>query len=298
MVIHKKHTRLNRLAKSEPAEASIKGLVSDAIYIFLGVVLSTIGLKGFLIPNGFLDGGVIGISLLGSVVSGINLSVLLVAINIPFVIMGYKQISYNFAIKSLISIIALAFALEYWEFRTVTEDKFLIAIFGGFALGCGLGFSIRGGCAIDGTEVLAIFFNKRSALSVSDIMLIINVLLFSVAAFFTSIEIAMYAILTYFAASKTMDFVIHGIEEYTALTIVSPHFEEIKEMIIRKFGVNFTVFNGKSGFSTNIAQHDEIEIVYVVITRLQKFRLKSEIHKIDPHAFIVQGAVEDIKGAI
>lgn len=296
MVLQKKHTRLTRLSKSEPVQLTLRKTIFDTVYIILGVILSTIGLKGFLIPNGFLDGGVIGISLLASLLTGINLSILLIIINIPFIIMGYKQISLNFAIKSFASIVALAISLEYWEFVMITDDKFLIAIFGGFMLGCGLGFSIRGGCAIDGTEVLAIFFSKRSPLTVGDIMLLFNVMLFSIAAFFTSIEIAMYAILTYFAASKTMDFVIHGVEEYTALTIVSPHYQEIKEMVIKKFGLNVTVFNGKSGFNINVTQHDDIEIVYVVITRLQTSKLKSEIQRIDPYAFIVQGLVENIKG--
>lgn len=296
MVIQKKHNRLTRLSKPIPQKLSLRKAILDSIYILIGVLLSTVGLKGFLLPNHFLDGGVIGISLLATILTKWNLSLLLVIINIPFIFMGYVQISKNFAIKSFVSIVALALALEFLEFGIITDDKFLISLFGGFFLGCGLGFSIRGGCAIDGTEVLAIFFSRRSPLSVGDIMLFFNVVLFSVAALFTNLEIAMYAILTYFAASKTVDFVIHGFEEFTAMTIVTPHYKEIKEMVIQNFGTGVTVFNGKSGYDHEAQQYDDIEIIYVVITRLQTAKLKSEIAKIDPYAFVVQGVVEDIKG--
>ncbi len=272
--------------------------IKDTFFILLGVGAASFGLKGFLLPNKFLDGGVMGISLLTNLVTGINLSFLVVLINLPFVVIAYTQVSKKFAFRTLIAIGLLALALAWIEFPTITSDKLLIAVFGGFFLGAGIGLSIRGGSVIDGTEVMAIYSSKKTTLTVGDFILILNIIIFSIAAYLISIETALYAILTYLVASKTVDFVVHGIEEYTSVMIVSEKSEEIKDAIINKLGRGVTVLKGKSGFGKKGHRSFDVDIIFSVVTRLELQRLKTEITKIDPEAFVVENSVNDIKGGM
>ncbi len=211
-------------------------LVKDSALILLGIVSANIGLTGFLLPNAFIDGGVTGISLILTEITTIPLSYLLVAINIPFIIMGYSTIGKQFAIRSFIAILFLALSVHLVEIPIVTDDKLLIAVFGGFFLGLGIGLAIRGGAVIDGTEVLAIFVSKKTSLTIGDVILVFNILIFGAAAYTFSIEIALYAMLTYLSASKTVDFVVSGIEEYVGVTIISDYSEDIRLAIIEKMG--------------------------------------------------------------
>jgi uncharacterized membrane-anchored protein YitT (DUF2179 family) len=272
--------------------------VKDFGFISFGVLSAAFGLNGFLLPNGFLDGGVVGISLLTNVLTGIDVSLLLVLINIPFIIIGYTQVSKIFAIKTLVAIVALALCITFFSFPAVTSDKLLISFFGGFFLGLGIGLSIRGGSVIDGTEVLAIYTSRKTALTVGDFILFLNIIIFSVAAYVRDIETALYAILTYLVASKTVDFVVHGIEEYTSVMIVSQKSEEIKRAIINHMGRGVTVLKGKSGFGKQGHRDTDIDILYSVITRLELQKLKTEIAKIDDEAFVVENSVNDIKGGM
>lgn len=209
--------RLRQLQQLRLRRITIERGIKDTLFILLGVTAAGFGLKGFLLPNRFLDGGVMGISLLVNILSEIDLSLLVVLINLPFVVIGYTQISRKFAIKTLIAISLLSVTLAFVEFPIITSDKLLIAVFGGFFLGAGIGLSIRGGCVIDGTEVLAIYSSRKTTLTVGDVILGFNILIFSTAAYIINIETALYAILTYLVASKSVDFVVHGIEEYTSV---------------------------------------------------------------------------------
>ncbi len=272
--------------------------IRDAMMILMGVMAASFGLKGFLLPNQFLDGGVMGISLLANVVWGIQLPLLVILFNLPFVVIAYTQVAKKFAIKTLIAIALLAGVLAVVEFPIITDDKLLISVFGGFFLGGGIGLSIRGGSVIDGTEVLAIYTSKKTTLTVGDVILILNIIIFSVAAYLINIETALYAILTYLVASKTVDFVVHGIEEYTSVIIVSDKHEEIKEAIITKLGRGVTVLKGKSGYGKKGHRVTEVDVIFSVVTRLELQRLKIEITKIDPDAFVVENSVNDIKGGM
>lgn len=256
------------------------------------------GLKSFLLPNGFLDGGAVGISLLATLITRIDLSILIVIINIPFIIIGYTQVSKVFAMKTLVAIIALAVCLAVIDFPMVTNDKLLISFFGGFFLGLGIGLSIRGGSVLDGTEVLAIYTSRKTALTVGDFILILNICIFSVAAYLINIETALYAILTYLVASKTVDFVVHGIEEYTSVIIVSQKSAEIKKAIVERMGRGVTVLKGKSGYGKQGYRDTDTDVLYSVITRLELQKLKTEIAKIDDDAFVVENSVNDIKGGM
>lgn len=273
-------------------------IIKDTFFISLGILSATFGLKGFLLPDGFLDGGAVGISLLITAVTGFNLSYLIIIVNIPFIIIAYTQISRLFALKTLVAIVALAICVAIIDFPLITHDKLLISFFGGFFLGLGIGLSIRGGSVLDGTEVLAIYTSRNTALTVGDFILILNILIFSVAAYLLNIETALYAILTYLVASKIVDFVVHGIEEYTSVIIVSLKSDLIKEAIIHRMGRGVTILKGKSGFGKHGRREADIDVLYTVITRLELQKLKTEIAKIDGDAFVVENSVNDIKGGM
>lgn len=266
--------------------------------ILLGVGLACFGLKGFLLPNHFIDGGITGISLLTYQLTGVPVSVWLVVFNIPFIILGAKQIGKRFAVGTSIAIIVLAAMIYFVDFPVITNDLLLTAIFGGFFLGGGIGLAIRGGCVIDGTEILAVYLNRKSILSMGDIILLINVIIFLLAAFVLGIENALYSILTYLSASKTVDFIIQGIEEYTGVTIVSAKSAQIREAITKNLGRGVTVYKGERGFDSAQFKSKDIDIIFTVITRLEVSKLKQEVNLIDHKAFIVMSTISDTKGGI
>jgi Uncharacterized conserved protein len=290
--------RLNQLKALRVRRINLESGAKDTLFIMLGVAAAGFGLKGFLLPNHFLDGGVMGISLLINLLTNIDLSILVFIINLPFIFIGYRQVSKMFALKTLIAISLLSMVLYYVQFPIVTSDKLLIAFFGGFFLGSGIGLSIRGGCVIDGTEVLAIYSSRKTTLTVGDVILLFNIIIFSVAAYIMDIETALYAILTYGVASKTVDFVVHGIEEYTSVMIVSNRSEEIKNAIIQKLGRGVTVLKGKGGYGKKGHREYDVDVIYSVITRLELQKLKTEIAKLDDEAFVVENSVNDIKGGM
>ena len=281
---------------------SRKGIIiralKDVVFISIGILSAGFGLKGFLLPNGFIDGGVTGISLLAQAVTGYRLSILIIAINVPFIVLGYFQIGKSFVFKSMVAILGLAIALELIVYPIITEDKLLVAVFGGFFLGAGIGLSVRGGSVLDGTEVLAIYIGRKTGLTIGDLILLFNILIFSTAAYLLSIEAALYSILTYLAASKTVDFVVEGVEEYIGLTIISSRSEDIRVMIIEKMERGVTVFDGKRGFGKRGENLNQTNILYSVITRLEIAKFKKEIERIDSTAFIVMNSVRDLKGGM
>lgn len=275
-----------------------KHLLKDTLLLSIGIISAGFGLKSFLLPNNFIDGGATGISLLISEMTNVHLSILILIINLPFIALGYTQVSKTFAIKSILAISGLAIVIATINYPVVTSDKLLVAAFGGFFLGAGIGLSIRGGGVIDGTEILAIYLSKKIGFTIGDIILVFNIIIFSVATYLLSIEVALYAILTYLAASKTVDFIVEGIEEYTGVTIISPKSEEIRQMIIDKIGRGVTIYYGKKGYGKQGENLNKTDIVYTVITRLEIAKLQTEIDKIDPNAFTVMSSIKDTKGGM
>ncbi len=274
-----------------------KRIIKDVLLISAGVFSAALGLKGFLLTNHFIDGGATGISLLASTLSGIPLYIFLIGINIPFIILGYKLMGRTFAIKTACAISGLALVVAVVPFPDVTQDNLLVAVFGGFFLGAGIGLAVRGGAVLDGTEILAIFLSKKFMTTMGDIIIVINVIIFSAAAYFLSIEIALYSMITYLSASKTLDFIIEGIEEYTGVTIISSHSSEIRHMIIDKLGRGVTIYNGRGGYGKT-GETSDIDILYTVITRLELNKMESEIEKIDHNAFVVMSSVKDTRGGM
>lgn len=275
-----------------------KRILIDVFLLTLAVASAGFGLKGFLLPNNFIDGGTVGISLLISEVTNWPLSTLLVVVNLPFIFLGYRAVGKGFAIKTALAILALSLMVEFVPYPQVTADKLLVAVFGGFFLGVGTGLAVRGGGVIDGSEVMAINLSRSKGLSIGDIILLINVLIFGVGAWLLSIEAAMYSILTYLAATKTMTFIIEGIEEYTGVTIISIKPEEIRHMIVHQLGRGVTIYKGARGFGKRGEGNQDIDIVFTVVTRLEVNQLNQEIEKIDPNAFVIMDSIKDTKGGM
>jgi len=275
------------------AKVEFTHLIHDSFFILLGVLSAGFGLKGFLLPNMFIDGGVMGISLTIAELTEIPLSILIIVVNLPFLIMGFSTISRQFAFKSIIAILLLALSVHFINYPIITDDKLLIAVFGGFFLGLGIGLAIRGGSVIDGTEVLAIYVSRKSSLTIGDVIMIFNIIIFSAAAYVFTIEVSLYAMLTYLAASKTVDFVVSGVEEYLGVTIISEKNNEIRVAIIEKLGRGCTIYSGKRGQSL-----EQTDIIYTLITRLELAKLQTEVDKIDKDAFIVMHSIKDAKGGM
>jgi uncharacterized membrane-anchored protein YitT (DUF2179 family) len=266
----------------------------DLVLIVLGILSAGLGLKGFLLSSHFIDGGVTGVSMLISSVLGWPLSILILVINLPFIALGYRQIGKGFAIKSMLAITGLSLCLAFVKYPDVTPDKLLTAIFGGFFIGAGIGLTIRGGAVLDGTEVAALLVSKSSnLLKVGDVILLLNVFIFSAAAFFLGMEPALYSMVTYFAASKTVDFLIHGLEEYTAITIISEKNDEIRLAIVRDLQRGVTVYKGRGGHSNT-----EQDILFCVVTRLEIGRVKTVVRDLDDRAFIVVNPLADAEGGV
>ncbi|MEK6906879.1 MAG: YitT family protein [Nanoarchaeota archaeon] len=268
----------------------------ESILIILGILLAGFGLKGFLIPNGFIDGGITGISLLVHFLTPLPIALLIFVINLPFIFLARKQIGKTFAIKTFFAILGLSLTLLFINYPTITSDKLLISIFGGAFLGAGIGLSIRGGGVLDGTEVLSIYLNRKINATIGEIIFLINLVIFSFAAVFLSIESALYSILIYLSASKTVDFIIIGIEEYIGVTIISKKSDEIKKKITKDLGKGVTIYSGKSGFSET--DNKTIDILFTVITRLEIYRLKNEVLLIDPSAVIIEHNIKDARGGV
>ncbi len=270
----------------------------EFLLIAVGITSASIGLKGFLLPNHFLDGGVTGVSLLVNHVTGWDIAWLIVVINAPFIWLGYRQISSILAIKSTLSIIVFAIVLYFIEVPLLTNDKLLIAIFGGIFLGAGIGFSVRSGAVIDGTEILAIYLGKKFRTTIGTIILIFNIALFIIAAMVIDVEVALYSILTYLVASRTTDYIIHGIEEYIGVTIISPKSEEIRDAITEEMGYGLTIYQGKRGYKKMPHLSAEIDIIHTIVTRLDLRRIHTLVESIDPQAFMVEYNVNDTKGGV
>lgn len=278
-------------------QVELSHAIKESIFIIIGVFSAGFGLKGFLLPNHFIDGGATGISLLLQNITPLNLGILLLLVNAPFLILATQTIGKKFALKSVIAIAFLALIVHFINYPIITEDKLLIAVFGGFFLGFGIGMAMRGGSVIDGTEVLAIFLSRKLSLTVGDVLLLINIVIFSFGAYVLSVETALYAILTYLAAAKTVDFVVDGVEEYVGATIISEKHESMRIMIVEKLRRACTIYAGKGGYSNQGNSYGK-DIIYTVVTRLELAKLYTEIDKIDKNAFVVIGIVKDLKGGM
>ena len=273
--------------------------IKSVLFTVIGVFSAIVAIKGFMIPNQFLDGGVTGLSILAHEVTHINISIFLILFNLPFIFLGYKLLGKTFTVRAIIAIVLLALFMNFVEIPVITDDKILIAMFGGFLIGLGIGLVIKAGGVIDGLEIIADYTNKKSGFKTGEIILLINILIFLTAAFSLGIEPAMYSILTYFVAVKTSDYVVEGFEEYTALTIISKEYEQVKAVIVNDFQKAISVYKGERGYLPGAfdVKYD-CDIIMTVVTRLELHRIKESIKELDPNAFFHVHSIKEVKGGI
>ena len=289
----------------EQPESWVREQGRSLLYLVAGVFSAALGLEAFILPNGLFDGGVTGISLLAARLITSPLlkesqwvSLFLVVFNLPFIWLGYKSLGKGFAFRALGAILTLALVLSVVHFPVITQDKMLIAVFGGFFLGAGIGLAMRGGGVLDGTEILAVYLSRKASLSVGDFVLVLNILIFLVVAVVLNVPTALYSILTYLAASKTIEFVVNGIEEYTGVTIISEHSDAIRRALTERLGRGVTVYAGHRGYGSRGEQPDPIDIVFTVVTRLEVSQVTDAVYRLDPKAFVIMHSVNDAKGGM
>ncbi len=279
--------------------ASLPEKIQDACFMVMGVVIASFALKEFLVPNKFFDGGVTGLSLLTHELYHFNLAVVIGLFNLPLVIISYFSVGRNFAIKTFISVILLGISLTLMPDYALTQDKLLIAVFGGVFLGIGIGLIMRAGAALDGIEVLALYTLKRTSFTITEIILGINILIFTIAALKFGIETALYSILTYFAATRSIDYVVEGLQAYTGVTIISAESELIKYELVNNLGRGITVYKGERGFLPgNFDVSADCDIIFTVITRLELRKLNNLVHDVDPKAFVFANTIREASGGI
>jgi uncharacterized membrane-anchored protein YitT (DUF2179 family) len=293
-----RHSRYRLAKQMYKNRLGILQATRSAVFIIIAIFSAGFGLKSFLLPNEFIDGGATGISLLLSRIFHVPLAAIILLINVPFILLGYKQIGHTFTIRTMLAITGLAICLAVVDYPAITKDKLLVSVFGGFFLGAGIGFAIRGGAVLDGTEVLAIYLSRKINSTIGDVIMMINIVIFLSAVYILGIEAALYSMLTYLSASRTVDFLIEGIEEYTGVTIISRKTEEVREMITNKLGRGVTVYKGTGGYGKRGYVSTDSEILFTVVTRLEISRLRAEIELIDQEAFVVMHSIKDTKGGM
>lgn len=269
----------------------------EVFQIALGVLLASIGLKAFLLPNGFLDGGVTGIAILVSEITGLDISYLLIGISTPFLIIAWRTLSLRIALKSIIAIVALAIIIHFENFSPITDDKLLISIFGGLFLGAGIGVTIKNGAVLDGSEVLGVYVNDRFGVSIGNVILVFNLILFGITALLLSVEVAMYSILTYIVTAKVIDFVMKGFEDFIGFTIISDQSDEIERAILNTLGAGLTSYHGANGYGHR-GKRVDFKIIHTVINRIDQRKLIHLIDNIDQKAFMIEFDVNKIHGGI
>ena len=271
----------------------------NLLQVLMGTALAVLAMKGFMIPNRFMDGGITGISLLLHEIYHINISILVVVLNLLFIYLGYRKIGKTFAVQTTLAVILLSAGLYFIHINPITSDKLLIAIFGGILIGAGVGLVIRSGGVIDGAEVVAVFTRRKTGFSNSEIIMMINIIIFAVAALEFGIETAMYSIITYFAATRATDYVVDGIEEYTAMNIVSAQQEEIKNYLVNELGKGITVYKGERGYLPGSFDiKSDCQIIVTIVSRLEIIQIQDAVSAIDPTAFVYVQSIKEASGGI
>ncbi|MEI2360021.1 YitT family protein [Priestia megaterium] len=271
---------------------SAKMIVKRMLFILVGALLMAVGLEFFLVPNEVIDGGIVGISIILSHLTDVQIGFYIFVLNLPFFFIGYKQIGKTFALSTLLGVIILSIATSiFHDLPVLTGDPLLATVFGGIVLGVGVGIVIRYGGSLDGTEILAILFNKRTPFSVGETIMFFNLFILGSAGFVFGWDRAMYSLMAYFIAFKTIDIVIQGLDESKSAWIISEQYEQIGEAILARLGRGVTYLNGKGAYTG-----DDKKVIFCVITRLEEAKLKAIIDEIDPSAFFAVAAIAEVRG--
>jgi len=278
--------------KTMHQKLSITNILKRTFFIFLGAVLVSVGLEIFLVPNRIIDGGIVGISIILSHLSGWALGLFLFILNLPFLLIGYKQIGKTFAISTLLGVTIMSIGTTLLHpVPGLTEDPLLAAVFGGIILGIGVGLVIRYGGSLDGTEIVAILFNKKTPFSVGEIVMFFNVFILASAGFVFGWDRAMYSLMAYYIAFKMIDLTIEGFQESKSVWIISDNYREIGDTILARLGRGVTYMSGEGGYTG-----EDKKVIFCIITRLEEAKLKLIVEEIDPTAFLAVGNIHDVKG--
>lgn len=266
----------------------IRAVFLKVLMIMAGATLSSIGLEIFLIPNDMIDGGVVGISIMASYLTHLPLGLFTFCLNLPFLLIGYKQFGKTFVISTLFAVSCLSIGVSLFHpIPSLTQDTFLAAIFGGIINGAGVGLIIRAGGSLDGTEIVAIIFDKRTSFSIGEIVMFFNIFILGIAGFLYGWDRAMYSLVAYFIAFKVIDIVVEGLDESKAVFIVSDRYAEITDALSARLGRGVTLLESQGGYSKT-----ETMVIYIIVSRLEIAKLKSIVLGFDNDALITIGSVE------
>ncbi len=266
--------------------------VKNYLFLFLGAVCASLGLEVFLVPNNIIDGGIVGISIITSHLTKLPLGLFIFVFNLPFLVIGYKQIGRTFVWSTLFAVTVLSIGVTVLHsVPGLTKDALLASVFGGITLGIGVGLIIRYGGSLDGTEIVAIILDKRTGFSIGEIVMFFNVFILSSAGFIFGWDKAMYSLITYFIAFKVIDITVEGLEESKSVIIVSDQPEKIAEVLMARLGRGVTILRGKGAYTGAFKG-----ILYCIITRLEIAKLKSIVEEIDPYAFVTISDVHEVMG--
>lgn len=269
----------------------MRSIILRLSFITLGAFIAGFALEGFLIPNNMIDGGIVGISIMTSYLTKINLGFLLVFINIPFIFLALKKLGPMFVGQTLYAIAMLGLGVNIFHHHKATDDVLLATVFGGVVLGVGVGLVLRNNAAMDGTEILAIRLAKKSGFSIGEIIMFFNIFIYTVAGFIYGWDKAMYSVLVYFITYKVIDIVLEGLNESKSVNIISDKAELIGNNIIKKLDVGVTYMKGRGGYSGI-----EKDIIYCVVSRLELSKLKDLVKSLDPTAFLAVESVHEVEG--
>ncbi|WP_370529804.1 YitT family protein [Alkalihalobacillus sp. AL-G] len=262
------------------------------LLITIGAVMMGVGLEIFLVPNKVIDGGIVGISIMLSYISGWSLGLFIFILNLPFFFIGYKQIGKTFALSTLYGISVLSVTTTFLHpVPAITQDVLLATVFGGIFIGIGVGIVIRYGGSLDGTEILAILFNKKTPFSVGEVIMFLNLFILSSAGFVFTWDRAMYSLIAYFVAYKTIDITITGLDESKSVWIISENYDLIGDSIMNRLGRGVTFLKGEGAYSG-----DDKKVIFCVINRLEEAKLKEIVTENDPSAFLAVADIAEVRG--
>lgn len=290
----------NTLPKPKPRNAqsrkhgkrTFKQIFVRSVFIVLGAILVAVALELFLVPNQITDGGITGISVMTSFLSGWKLGIFLFVFNLPFLIIGYKQIGKTFALSTLLGITVLSIGTVLLHpVEAFVKDTLLAFVFGGIFLGVGTGLVIRNGGSLDGTEIIAILISRKTAFSVGEIVMFFNLFILSAAGFVYNWNSALFSMLAYYIAYKMIDVTIEGMNESKSVWIISDQIDDIGNAILDRLGRGVTYLAGEGGFTG-----DPKKVIFCVITRLEEAKLKEIVNQFDDKAFLAIGNIHDVKG--
>ena len=263
-----------------------------AIFIIIGAFITAASLETFLLPNNIIDGGVIGISMMVHYITKWNLGIVILCINIPFILMAFQKLGKKFVLQTLFATSMLAIATNVFHGFKVTEDLLLSTVFGGIILGFGVGLILRNNASLDGTEMVSILLSKKiKVISVGELLMFINLFIYTGAGFMFGWERALYSIMTYYIASKVIDSVLEGLDKSKSVRIVSEHYRELGDAIMKELDTSVTYMKTLGGYS-----RQEKILTFCVVNKFEVAKLKDLVHSIDPRAFIVTEDVHEVEG--